>query len=69
MQKIAAIVYDMANQKSFDNLKNWFNELKQKNNTIEIIDIIANKSDLYEKKIIDKKEGENYGKSINVSIF
>ena len=28
--KIAAIVYDMTNQMPFENLKNWFNELKQK---------------------------------------
>ena len=63
--KIAAIVYDMTNQETFDNIKNWYNELKEINNTIEIIGIIANKSDLYEEKVVNKEEGENYAKSIN----
>ena len=63
--KIAAIVYDITNQKSFDNIKNWYNELKDKNDTIEMIGIIANKSDLYEEKVVSKEEGENYANSIN----
>ena len=63
--KIAAIVYDMTNQETFDNIKNWYNELKEINNTIEMIGIIANKSDLYEEKVVSKEEGENYAKSIN----
>ena len=44
--KIAAIVYDMTNQETFDNIQNWYNELKDKNDTVEMIGIIANKSDL-----------------------
>ena len=63
--KIAAIVYDITNQKSFDNIKNWYNELKDKNDTVEMIGIIANKSDLYEDQVVSKEEGENYAKSIN----
>ena len=62
--KIAAIVYDITNQKSFDNIKNWYNELKDKNDTIEMIGIIANKSDLYEEQVVSKDEGENYANSI-----
>ena len=62
--KIAAIVYDITNQKSFDNIKNWYNELKDKNDTVEMIGIIANKSDLYEEQVVSKDEGENYAKSI-----
>ena len=67
--KIAAIVYDMTNQKSFDNLKNWYNELKDKSDSVELIGIIANKSDLYEEQVINKDEGENYAKSINALFF
>ena len=63
--KIAAIVYDMTNQETFDNIKNWYNELKDKNDTVEMIGIIANKSDLYEEQVVSKEEGENYAKSIN----
>ena len=67
--KIALMVYDMTNQNSFNNLQNWYNELKDINDSVEIIGVIANKSDLYEDKIIDKEEGENYAKSINALFF
>ena len=66
--KIALIVYDITQQQSFDNLKNWYNELKNID-SIEIIGVIANKSDLYEDKVIDKEEGENYAKSINAIFY
>ena len=67
--KIALMVYDMTVQNSFNNLQNWYNELKDKNDSVEIIGVIANKSDLYEDKVIDKEEGENYAKSINALFF
>ena len=67
--KIAAIVYDMTNKESFDNLKNWYNELKDKSDSVKVIGIIANKSDLYEEKVINKEEGENYAKDINALFF
>ena len=67
--KIAAIVYDMTNKESFDNLKNWYNELKDKSDSVELICIIANKRDLYEEQVINKDEGENYAKSINALFF
>ena len=67
--KIALMVYDMTVQNSFNNLQNWYNELKDKNDSVEIIGVIANKSDLYEDRVIDKEEGENYAKSINALFF
>ena len=67
--KIALMVYDMTDQNSFNNLQNWYNELKDKNDSVEIIGVIANKSDLYEDRVIDKEEGENYAKSINALFF
>ncbi len=67
--KIALIVYDMTEQNSFNNLKNWYQELKDKNDSVEIIGVIANKSDLYEDKVIDKEEGENYAKSIKAIFY
>ena len=67
--KIALMVYDMTVQNSFNNLQNWYKELKEINDSVEIIGVIANKSDLYEDKVIDKEEGENYAKSINALFF
>ena len=67
--KIALMVYDMTEQNSFNNLQNWYKELKEINDSVEIIGVIANKSDLYEEKIIDETEGENYAKSINATFY
>ena len=67
--KIAAFVYDITNQVSFYNIKKWYEDIKNKNNTIKIIGVIANKSDLYEESVINKEEGENYAKSINALFF
>ena len=67
--KIVLMVYDITNQVSFDNIKKWYEDIKNKNNTIKVIGVITNKSDLYEDKIINKEEGENYAKSINALFF
>ncbi len=67
--KIALLVYDITKQESYDNLKNWYNEFKNKNYSVEFIGVIANKSDLYEESVINKEEGENYAKSINALFF
>ena len=37
--KIAALVYDITNQVSFDNIKKWYEDIKNKNNTIKIIGV------------------------------
>ncbi len=67
--KIALLVYDMTVQNSFNNLQNWYKELKEINNSVEVFGVIANKSDLYEESVIDKTEGENYAKTINATFY
>ena len=63
--KIALMVYDMTVQNSFNNLQNWYKELKEINDSVEVFGVIANKSDLYEEQVVSKEEGENYAKRIN----
>ena len=63
---IVAFVYDITNKASFDNLKKWY---KDKNDSIEVVGIIANKSDLNKNQIISKEEGENYSKNIDALFF
>ena len=68
--KIALIVYDITNENSFKNLKVFYNEINQyigKENIV--IGVVANKSDLYEEKVVSKEEGEEYAKSINALFF
>ncbi len=68
--KIALIVYDITNENSFKNLKVFYNEINEyigKENIV--IGVVANKSDLYEEKVVSKEEGEEYAKSINALFF
>ena len=53
--KIALMVYDMTNQNSFNNLKNWYNELKEINNSVEIFGVIAKVIYMKKKLLIKQK--------------
>ena len=77
---IALIVYDITNRKSFEELNNWINSVKESNikknevkeinnNQNVVFGIAANKSDLYEQKVVNKKEGEEFAKNNNILFF
>ena len=67
---IALIVYDITNKKSFEELSDWINSVKDSSiNKNVIFGIAANKSDLYEQKVINKKEGEEFAKNNNALFF
>ena len=66
---IALIVYDITKRESFEELKTWINNVKESNTNKNVIyGIAANKSDLYEQKVVDKKEGEEFAKN-NKALF
>ena len=66
---IALIVYDITNRESFEELNNWIKSVKEINNNKNVIfGIAANKSDLYEQKVVNKKEGEEFAKN-NKALF
>ena len=55
--KIALLVYDITERKTFEKLPKWYKELLEVNNKNEIIiGLVANKSDLYEKQTVDSDE-------------
>ena len=63
--KIAILVYDITDKKSFDEIKNyWYNEIKSFNNNI-IIGIAGNKSDLIDKEEVNENEARQYANEIN----
>ena len=63
--KVAVIVYDVTNKKSFEEAKNyWYKKIQELNDKDIIIAIVANKYDLYEKRQVSNEEGEAYAKSI-----
>ncbi len=64
--KIVILVYDMTQEESFKGLDSWFKQVEEVNDIKNIqFGVVANKSDLYEDRVIDKEEGESYAKSIN----
>ena len=68
--KIALLVYDITNQKSFDDLNEFYEELNQivgRDNIV--LGVVGNKSDLYEDQVISKETGEEYANNIGALFF
>ena len=64
--KAVILVYDITNQKTFDEIKNyWFLQIRQYCSDDIIIAIAANKYDLYELREVSNEEGEEFANSIN----
>ena len=63
--KVAIIVYDVTNDKSFNEAKNyWYQQVKEVEDKDVIIFLVANKYDLYEARKISNEEGEKFAKNI-----
>ncbi|MHA1349143.1 MAG: Rab family GTPase, partial [Candidatus Odinarchaeia archaeon] len=62
--KGALIVYDVTDRKSFENVRNWYNDIRSVAKNIPII-LVANKIDL--PREVSREEGINLAKSLKVS--
>ena len=63
--KVIIFVYDITNQTSFDELKNyWFEQTKTNCEQDVILAIAANKSDLYGDQAISEEVGQKYADEI-----
>ena len=63
--KVAIIVYDVTNVKSFNEAKNyWYPQVKELDDKDMIIVLVANKYDLYETRQVPNEEGEKFAKNI-----
>ena len=63
--KAVILVYDVTNEKSFTEMKDyWYEEIKKLGDPNIIIAIAANKSDLYEEKKVDNETGEAFAKEV-----
>ena len=61
------LVYSIDNKISFHNIKNWLNEIKNKNKNVKYV-ILGNKSDLYERQV-SIQEGIIFAKENNSILF
>ena len=61
-------VYDITNQESFSNIKNWIKDLQNVGNDIKGV-IIGNKIDLEQKRDVSKQDLEEIGNKYNMPIL
>jgi small GTP-binding protein len=60
------LVYDVTNRKSFENLKNWHNEIKKVSPNISLI-LVGNKIDLEENREVESQEGNILADNLGLS--
>ena len=66
---LAIMVYSVDNENSFSNLENWLNEIKTQSNPDVKIFLIGNKTDLEDKRVIEKEQGELFTKDHKLDYF
>ena len=69
-QRVQGIIlmYDITEQKTFDNLRQWMNVINQLAGGIPLI-LIGNKIDLVEQRVVPKIKGEQFAKDNNIIFF
>lgn len=60
------LVYDVTRQKTYDNISNWYEEIKDVTPNISLI-LVGNKIDLKDKRVIGHEEGEELAKKLGIS--
>ena len=66
---LAILVYSIDNEKSFNNLENWINEVKTKGNPDISLILIGNKADLEDKRQVTKEMANEMCENNNIKIF
>lgn len=66
---LAMLLYEIDDQKSFDDLKNWVVELREKSNPDIIIFLIGNKCDLEHQRVITKEQGQKFAEENKINYF
>jgi GTPase SAR1 family protein len=56
------LVYDVSSRESFDNVRRWLEEIRQKRDCVNII-LVGNKSDLKE-KAVDAEEATAFADEV-----
>ena len=68
--KIILIVYSIISRQSFNEVDFWINYVKENlGDDKYIMALVANKSDLYEKQIVDDEEGESIAKKYGIDFL
>jgi small GTP-binding protein len=62
------LMYDIAEQKSFDNLRQWINIIDQFVKGLPII-LVGNKKDLDDQRVVPKEKGEQLANDHNIAFW
>ena len=65
----ALLMYDIANRKSFNDLKSWLKEAKTHGNTNTHYVLLANKCDIEDKRVISTQEGIRFAHNNNLAFY
>ena len=63
------IVYDITNEKTFENVDNWFKQAQKEASKEVSIILVGNKCDLESERKITKEKGEEKAKTLNCPFF
>ena len=63
------IVYDITNEKTFENVDNWFKQAQKEASKEVSIILVGNKCDLENERKITKEQGEEKAKTLNCPFF
>lgn len=63
------LIYDVTNQKSFENVRNWVTQIRENASEKAIIYIVGNKIDDKQNKVVTKEEGEKMAKEFDLKFF
>ena len=63
------IVYDITNERSFDNVDKWFEQAQKEPSKQVTIILVGNKCDLEEDRQVTREQGEEKAKSFNCHFF
>ena len=67
--KIALLVYDITNEKSFEEINYWHETVKNMNNENIIFCLVGNKNDLYEQRVIKEEKGKKFAEEKKMLFF
>ena len=63
------LLYDITNKKTFDNVKNWINQIKEEVTDKVCIILVGNKIDAEEKRVVTTEEGEKMAQGFSLMFF
>ena len=61
----AILVFDLTNQKTFDSLDEWLTSFRNVGGENTVVIVVGNKSDLSDKRVISREQGEEWAQAHN----